>query len=236
MSKSFKTLRVEVYILFVTKSQLFAMPSPTPTARKTVLLFHALSGACLASFVAIHLANQVLTAVNLERSLALTEILRTVYRWPPVEALLIACVFCQVASGPVLARSRAATASDTAGRVAAASGYYLLFFLVLHTAAVFWGRYGAGLDTNIYFAAAGLHAWPYAAFFSVYYFLAVVAVFVHVGLAIMRRVGPRAGRKRCWSVGIAVTGTVLAAVIVAGLSGLGNRMHIPDEYMSVYRR
>jgi hypothetical protein len=212
------------------------MPSLTIRARRNVLLFHALSGALLASFVALHLANHALAFINLGDAFALMKTLRTVYRWPPVETLLIACVVYQVASGPVLARSRPAPASDKTEWATTASGYYLLFFVVLHTAAVFWGRYVAALDTNIYFAAAGLHAWPSTAFFSVYYFLAPVAVFVHLGQAMARRLSTRVRvKKHTWLAGAAVTGTVVAALIVAGLSGLGNGMQIPDEYMSIYR-
>lgn len=213
------------------------MPSLTIPARKRVLWLHAFSGTLLAVFVALHLANHALALFNLGDAFALMKTLRTAYRWAPAEALLMACVACQVASGPVLARSRPASASDENGWAATASGYYLLFFVVLHTAAVFWGRYVAALDTNIYFAAAGLHAWPYAAFFSIYYFLAVVAVFVHLGQAILRRTG-RAARidKRAGLAAATAAGVVVATLIVAGMSGLGNGMHVPGEYMSIYRR
>lgn len=212
------------------------MPSLTIPARRTILLFHALSGALLASFVALHLANHALALINLGDAFALMKTLRAVYRWPPIETLLLACVVYQVASGPVLARSSAAGAANTTEWATRASGYYLLFFLSLHIAAVFWGRYVAALDTNIYFAAAGLHAWPYAVFFSVYYFLAVVAAFVHLGQAMARRISSRVRvEKRTWLVGAAATGTVVASLIVAGMARLGNDMHIPGEYMSVYR-
>jgi hypothetical protein len=41
--------------------------------------------------------------------------------------------------------------------------------------------------------------------------------------------------KRTWLVGTALAGTVVASLIVAGLFGLGNGMHIPDEYVRIYR-
>lgn len=231
MSESFKTVRAKVYILSLTKTKLSAMPALPIPVRRNVLLLHALSGALLASFIALHLINHALVIINPGDAFALMETLRRVYRWPPVEMLLMACVIYQVASGPLLA----ASAPGKTEWATKASGYYLLFFVALHVAAVFWGRYGAGLDTNIYFAAAGLHAWPYAAFFSVYYFLAVVAVHVHLGQAIFRRARMQMD-KRTWLIGAAATGTVTGALIVAGMSGWGNDMQVPAEYMSVFQR
>jgi hypothetical protein len=107
----------------------------------------------------------------------------------------------------------------------AASGAYVALFLAIHVGAVLAGRAG-GLDTNFYFAAAGLHVWPFVLFFAPYYFLAVAALFVHLGCALRR--------------GNAVValssgaGIVVAGVIVAALMGQVVPVEIPAQYLQTF--
>ncbi|UGQ46906.1 hypothetical protein [Massilia endophytica] len=189
-------------------------------------LLHALSGSLLASFIVFHLFNHALAALDVGWSLAVMDRLRLVYRWPPVEGLLLACVLFQLASGPALAQGRRRS-------VAKLSGFYLLVFLAIHVSAVMWGRWGMRLDTNFYFAAAGLHVWPFAAFFYPYYFLAVVAVALHLGSALSRRRGASARTRILWCSGLA--GVLLSGVILAAMAGIGNNMPIPDNYLRTYQ-
>ncbi|WP_379677275.1 hypothetical protein [Massilia consociata] len=151
---------------------------------------------------------------------------RQVYRWLPVEALVLACVAVQMATGLLLARRL--PGSTPGARATRISAYYLLFFLAVHLGAVFWGRHGLQLDTNIHFAAAGLHAWPSAAFFVPYYFLAVLAVFVHLGLAAGRYLSKG---KRAAPLLAGAVGAVLSALIVAAMAGVGNGLQIPAAYL-----
>ncbi|QBE66515.1 hypothetical protein [Pseudoduganella lutea] len=153
--------------------------------RAALQVLHRCSGLVLAAFVCVHLVNHALLAVDADSAFAFMDVFRRLYRQPLVETLLLAAVLAQIATGPMLARCRPARAGR-AGMLAAASGYYLLFFLLVHVTAVLWGRLGLGLDTDIGFAAAGLRAWPAIAFFVPYYFLAVAAVCVHAGLGIGR--------------------------------------------------
>ncbi|GGY40048.1 hypothetical protein [Pseudoduganella albidiflava] len=153
--------------------------------RPALQALHRCSGLLLAAFVCIHLVNHALLAIDAASAFAFMDVFRRIYRQPLVEALLLAAVLAQLATGPMLARRRT-TSAGRAGLLAAASGYYLLFFLLVHVAAVLWGRLGLGLDTDISFAAAGLQAWPSIAFFLPYYFLAVAAFCLHAGLGIGR--------------------------------------------------
>jgi hypothetical protein len=191
-------------------------------------MLHALSGSLLAGFIVLHLFNHALAALDVTWSLAVMERLRLVYRWPPAEFLLLACVLFQMASGPGLAKG--AGKGRTLARL---SGFYLLGFLAIHVGAVLWGRWSMQLDTNLYFAAAGLHVWPYALFFYPYYFLAVLAAGVHLGNAVARRRGA-AARKQIMLC-CALAGALLGCIILAGMAGIGNNIVIPDNYLRTFQ-
>ncbi|AVR94692.1 hypothetical protein [Pseudoduganella armeniaca] len=188
-----------------------------PSTRRTL---HRLSGSLLALFVSMHLIQHLAVLAGASAHLALAETLRVLYRWPPVEGLLLACVLVQLGTGLPLAWAARAPGQ----RLARLSGLYLLLFLGIHTSAVLVGR-RAGIDTNIYFAAAGMHAWPSAVFFYPYYLLAVVAVGVHLGSALARRLPPARKRQVGWRGG--ALGALCGILIVAGMT----RLDIPAAYL-----
>lgn len=192
----------------------------------SLLALHGASGLLLAGFVLLHLAYHVALLVEVEAAFRLMRDLRVVYRWLPVETLILGSVLVQLATGPVLARRQAQR--PRRNRVAVLSGYYLFFFTIVHVAAVLWGRVGMGVDTTIHFAAAGLRAWPAALFFWPYYFLAVVAAFVHLGHALSRRLG-RPSVLLPLALGLAC-----AALVLAGMAGVGG-LSIPADYLRPYR-
>ncbi|WEF31870.1 hypothetical protein [Pseudoduganella chitinolytica] len=184
---------------------------------------HRLSGSVLAVFVLVHVLQHLAVLAGAGSHLALMEALRTIYRWPPVEALLLLCVAIQLMTGLPLAWAARAPAQ----RWARFSGLYLLVFLGIHTGAVLVARTG-GIDTNIYFAAAGMHAWPAAAFFYPYYFFAVVAVTIHMGSALARRQPLPRKRRFIWR--CAGAGVLLSALILAGMA----RIDIPAPYLQPF--
>jgi succinate dehydrogenase/fumarate reductase cytochrome b subunit len=184
-----------------------------------VSTIHRLCGVTLAAFVAIHLVNHALLAVDRDMAFAFMDMFRIVYRWVPVEALILAGALVQSVTGRMLARRRTADGrgKNTLARI---TGWYLLFFLVVHVSAVLGAR-AMGIDTGMHFAAAGLKSWPSRAFFVPYYFLAVVAVAVHIGLAVSRtRAGRAPGGARSILAWSTVAGAVTAGVIVGSLIGL----------------
>lgn len=188
-----------------------------PVTRRTL---HRLSGCVLALFVLMHVLQHLAVLGGAGAHLAVMETLRVLYRWPPVEGLLLGCVVVQLVTGVRLAWSARAPGQ----RLARLSGLYLLAFLGIHTSAVLLARDG-GIDTNIYFAAAGMHAWPSAAFFYPYYLLAVVAVAVHLGSALARRSPPARKRQVAWRCGAA--GALCSVLIVTGMA----RLEVPAAYL-----
>jgi succinate dehydrogenase/fumarate reductase cytochrome b subunit len=146
---------------------------------------HRAAGAILAVFVAVHIANHLAALAGVDAHVRFMQKARLVYRQPVVEAVLLACVVLQAASGLRMVWAGRTRRHGVLARVQAASGAYVALFLAIHVSAVLAGRAG-GLDTNFYFAAAGLHVWPFVLFFAPYYFLAVAALFVHLGCALRR--------------------------------------------------
>ncbi|MBB3219846.1 hypothetical protein [Pseudoduganella umbonata] len=178
--------------------------------QSAILLLHRGTGAVLAAFICLHLVNHVLLAIDPALAFGFMDRFRQVYRQPAVEAVLLLAVLLQLLGGAALARRGGALPARI-------SGYYLLFFLLVHVTAVLWGRLGMGLDTDIRFAAAGLRSWPSIAFFAPYYFLAVLAVCFHVGLGVSRHAGARA---RTVTLAAGTVGLLMGTAIVGGMLAL----------------
>ncbi|MFK7963820.1 MAG: hypothetical protein AB8C46_07625 [Burkholderiaceae bacterium] len=122
----------------------------------------------------------------------------------------------------------------------ALSGSLLAAFLLIHVSAVVAGRLWLGLDTNAYFAAAGFHVSPNQLFFVPYYFLAVTALFVHIGCAIywaLTSRSPEAGAiatGRRALLGFAVVGSTFALGLVLAMAGALYPLQIPSDYTATY--
>jgi hypothetical protein len=202
----------------------------------TLHRLHRIGACVIAVFLLGHLFNHLLAARGIEAHLSFMRASRHLYRQPLVEALLLVCVLGQVASGAWLVRRRWRTRRDAAGVLQLASGTYLAFFLAVHVAAVLVGRTVFGLNTNFYFAAAGLQLTPYRFFFIPYYFLAIVAVFAHLACAFLwlarRRLGLAA--RRTGFAALLAAGIVTAALVVAALSGALYPVRIPSAYLATY--
>jgi hypothetical protein len=119
----------------------------------------------------------------------------------------------------------------------ATSGTYLAFFLLVHISAVLVGRSVLGLDTNFYYAAAGFHVQPFQLFFAPYYFLAVVALFTHLGCAAYWRVRSQPRIVRIATVALPMgLGSAAALLIGLSLAGKIEPMDIPAKYKATYVR
>lgn len=197
---------------------------------------HRLSAAVVFVFIAVHLLNHLAALWGVAVHMAWMDRLRVVYRHPLAETLLTLAVLWQAASGLTLLWRGRGTRHGGVARWQAVSGAYLAFFLLVHVGAVWVGRLVLGLDTNFHFAAAGLHAPPFGWFFGPYYFLAVLALFTHVGCALhwwLRPAWPQAARA---VVVLSVAkGAVVAALITLALAGAFEAFEVPAEYLATYR-
>lgn len=199
----------------------------------TLRRLHRCCALVLALYALVHLANHLAAVRDVASHIAFMQAVRLVSRVPAVEALLLACVLVQVASGLILALRRRGAPRPPFARMQALSGAYLAFFLLVHVSSVLAGRFAFGLDTNFYFAAAGLHVAPLHLFFVPYYGLAVAALGVHLAAALRFSKGKAGVAKRgrmAYAGGAA--GLALAGLILAAFGGLLHPVSIPAEYVA----
>jgi succinate dehydrogenase/fumarate reductase cytochrome b subunit len=204
---------------------------------------HRSAAAAVGTYALVHLANHLAALGGVERHIAFMQTVRQVTRVPAVEALLLAAVAFQAGSGLLMVLRRRRQRSTRLqrrplfDRLQEASGLTLAFFLLVHVVSVLFGRTVLGLDTNFYFAAAGLQVRPYPLFFVPYYGLAVAALFTHLACVLRRRL-PAAMRlatrdRAAWAT--IAAGAVLAVLIVASFSGVFYPIGLPPAYLATFR-
>ena len=198
-------------------------------------LIHRSSAIVIAAFALLHMANHLAAFAGVPAHLAVMASLRTIYRQPQVEALLLVCVLIQVISGSWLVIRGWKERQGIVPWLQAGSGMYLAFFLAAHVSGVFFGRFILSLDTNFYYSAAGLHVAPYQYFFAPYYFLAIVALFSHLSCAIYWSLDtrPAATRTRVLRVG-ATLGLLTSLSVVLMLAGLLRPLEVLPQYKAPY--
>lgn len=192
-------------------------------------VWHRTGAAILGLFILLHLGNHLLLFVSFDAHQLAMHCLRAVYRWPLLEAVLLLAVCIQLCSGALLAW-RTRRGSMPALRWQRWSGLALLAFLLIHVSAVLLGR-ASGLDTDINFAAAGLHHHPSWLFFAPYYTLAVVAIFLHLG-ARLARLWPQHAPRLIW--GGAGLGLLLGLGWVITMAGWLYPVTIPAVYHAAF--
>jgi succinate dehydrogenase/fumarate reductase cytochrome b subunit len=199
----------------------------------TLKAYHYWTGLLLAVFILVHLANHLVALWSVPAHLTTMDALRRVYRHPVVETGLLLAVAGQIFTGLRLYwASRQQLPRPLAERIQLFSGLYLAFFLLVHTGAVLSGRALLGLDTNLYFAAAGVNTFPFSLFFVPYYFLAVTAIFLHVA-SLHYQKGSRlwgAARARRQALGIGAAGLVVALLILFAMTNRLQGLPIPPTY------
>ena len=196
---------------------------------------HRTSAIAVTLFAVLHVANHLMALGSVDAHLRFMRAARMVYRQPLVEAVLLLCVAVQAASGLALLRTGWKRRSGMAARLQAGSGAYLALFLAIHVAAVLFGRVVSGLDTNFHFAAAGLHVRPFYLFFLPYYFLAVAALFTHLGCVVSRRAARTPGLRAVVLGASVCVGVVTSAAILAALMGALYPYEVPQRYLSTFQ-
>jgi succinate dehydrogenase/fumarate reductase cytochrome b subunit len=198
------------------------------TYLRTAKRWHYYSGLTLSVFIAFHLFNQLVSLAGPGAHIAVMKAFRNIYRHPVIETLLLTAVLSQVITGTRLLLGR--KCSSRAEKVQLYSGLYLSFFLFVHVSAVLCGRY-LGLDTNFYYAGAGLNYYPATFFFIPYYFLAVAAIAFHIAAIHFLKTGSLRGAYLIGAIG------VLAAIaIIAGFTDTFNWRTVPAAYQEFIHR
>lgn len=161
-------------------------PRTLPPRPSRLTFAHGSSAAVISSFAVAHLTNHLAGwwgGGPLHVSVMTT--LRTVYRAPVAEAVLLAAVAFQFVSGLRLLRRHAARGDTWWDTAQAASGVYLAVFFLSHLTAALRARWLRGVDTNWqWLTADSMLTDPWSARLAPYYFLAVVAFGIHSGLGV----------------------------------------------------
>lgn len=193
---------------------------------------HYYAGLTIAVFVAFHLLNHLSSLYGPETHIAMMVTLRTVYRHPLVETILLGAVLVQIGSGLRLFWQTRQSTTTFYEKMHRWTGLYLAAFLLVHLSAVLGGRLLLHLDTNFYFGVAGLNTFPFSLFFVPYYGLAILSFFGHIA-SIHQKKGTRtiAGLPPVSQAnGILLMGILLTVVIFYGLTNGFQGVAIPAEY------
>ena len=196
---------------------------------------HKTSAIAVAAFACLHLANHLVSLAGVPEHIAFMKSARAIYRQPAVEAVLLFCVAFQVGSGLWLVLRGWRQRQGAVAWLQAISGAVLAGFLLIHVGAVLYARGVLDLDTNFYFSAAGFYVPPYPFFFVPYYFLAVLALFTHIGCAAFWhwQGAPLAARRLVLALPMLV-GTVVSSLLVLSLAGKIQPVEVPAKYKATY--
>jgi succinate dehydrogenase/fumarate reductase cytochrome b subunit len=197
-------------------------PVPTEHARpERLAVAHGVVALPVIMFTIAHLFNHVLGIVSGELHIVVMDAMRQVYRMPAVEIALMVCVAFQVVAGLWLTRAKLRRVAALADTLQIAAGVYLTCFFASHLTATFRARLLRNVDTNwTWLTGANLLTDAWSARLTPYYFLAVVAVGVHVayglryvmlGHGAAERVADRV------SYGLMAVAVAASAIIMTGL-------------------
>ncbi|WP_143306530.1 hypothetical protein [Chitinophaga vietnamensis] len=187
---------------------------------------HHTSGIVLASFLLLHISNHLFALGGPQWHITVMNILRHIYRFWPLELVLLCCVGFQVISGISLAVRKGFVRQPFYVVVQVLSGLYLSFFMIYHVQAVLRGRFQWKMNTDFYFAAGVANHYPEKLFFIPYYTLSLVAVFAHIAAAhYSKRMEqrPDGHLQRSYkkeTLGICIAGGIVTLLIMIAFTGV----------------
>ncbi|HWV31363.1 MAG TPA: hypothetical protein VN038_17010 [Dyadobacter sp.] len=187
---------------------------------------HRISGIVIAAFLVLHLSNHLFALGGPALHITVMKYFRIVYRFPPMEVLLLLCVAFQIISGLGLVFTKGFRRLPTYVIAQVVSGIYLSLFLINHVKAVLLARYEWNVETDFYFASGVAVRYPEKLFFIPYYTFSVLCAFTHIAcahyarrteLATVPDAGGRFRREAFWILG---AGVVVTALIMGSFTGL----------------
>ncbi|WP_377068218.1 hypothetical protein [Negadavirga shengliensis] len=200
---------------------------------QTIKKLHHLSGIAIALFLLLHLTNHLVALGGPQLHITVMNLFRHVYRFWPVEVLLLSCVVFQVISGVILVFKKGFRKQPLYVVIQVLSGLYLSFFMIYHVRAVLLGRYEWNVDTDFYFAASVANIYPEKLFFIPYYTLSLLCLFAHISCVhyikrteklekIQEREDATKLRKKYIkeTVGICIAGAVITGLIMIAFTGV----------------
>ena len=167
-----------VLILAIVREQ----PRQRPAApiSQTLAITHGFSAVPVSLFTLAHLVNHLAALAGGPLHIEIMTALRTVYRHPIGETVLLAAIAFQLVSGTVLIHRKLRVRGGVVETLQSLSGVYLAFFFLSHLTAVLTTYYVRGIDTNYtWLTSYSLLTNPWSARLGPYYFLAVASFTTH---------------------------------------------------------
>lgn len=184
-----------VSLVLIASTERARAETPLPPRPSTLAFAHGCSAAIITLFGVAHLTNHLTGLGGGDLHIATMAALRPIYRARPVEAVLLGAIAFQILSGLRLLRPHAQRGTSWWDTVQVASGAYMALFFCSHLTAALRARWLRGVDTNWHWLTAdSMLTDPWSARLAPYYFLAVIAFGVHVGLGLRYIL-----RERGWS-------------------------------------
>ena len=199
--------------------------------------FHRFSALIIGFFVFFHLINHLFILGGVQLHLDIMASFRVIYRNLVAETILLVCVLFQISSGLYFVWKRRGQRTEILEKIQVLSGLYLAYFFINHVGAVLFGRLAAQLDTNIYYGIAGFYTAPFHLYFIPYYFLAVVALFVHIASAFnwLSRNSIANPLRIKLVYAIISVGVITSAILILAFNGAFHEIVIPQEYREFYQ-
>ncbi|HJT89601.1 MAG TPA: hypothetical protein VJ732_17150 [Bryobacteraceae bacterium] len=202
---------------------------PTPQARLTrgdsLQRVHRISAILLLLFGVAHVANHLAAVDSLQAHVTVQNWMRTVYRQPVIEALIVAAALSQVVTGWLVVSRVRLQRSTRLRNLQVLAGSFLGMFFISHLTGVFSGRFVQHVDTTFSWATGGPHGLltnPRSPSMVPYYSLAVLAFSIHAATAGRWTLAPLMGQpaalKLCYA-GIAL-GAVLTLALLLPMAGI----------------
>ena len=193
---------------------------------------HRILAMLLGVFIVSHLAIHLTAWGGPDTHIWALSKIQPLYRNWVVEPLLVLAIIAQVVIGSNLLWRRWKQPQKTLwGWLQIMSGVYIAIFLSIHSSSALITRYIIGLDTNFYWAAATLNVAPLQYFFTPYYFLGVLSIFVHLAAAI--HFGWKYSGK-ILPLLIAALGVITATAIILAFNGSLFAIDLPPEYIKLF--
>lgn len=197
---------------------------------------HLFSGITLSIFITVHLLNHLVALAGVEAHIQFMNAARKVYLHPIGESILLLACLVQFYSGINLVRKKGWKPTKWFNKLHVYSGLYLALFVIAHPTAILYYRYIAEVDTNFNIAAVTVNYTPLLFIFIPYYFLGVLAFFVHIACIYRIKVArlkpkwsPNSQAK--WIMGL---GVIVGLFIILAMTDFGQGIAVPLEYQELF--
>jgi len=149
------------------------------TFENSFKIFNKISFIIVALFIFMHILNHMIVLLSVEEHIWFMEKIRVIYRNIYVEIFLLGIIFFHIVKNIKNIWITRKKKKSFFQKIILIAKLYLIYFLINHISAVILGRVIFNLDTNIYYAIAGLQVFPFSLYFTVYYFLSILCLFIY---------------------------------------------------------